>query len=101
MLMFILKTPHEMQLEIAQRVKALRLEQNLTQQGLCDRSNVTLASLRRFEKTGLVAFDSLLRIAAALGRLDDFDKLLNTSQKPATLFGREQEPKQRRRGRKK
>ncbi len=99
--MFILKTPHEMQLEIAQRVKALRLEQNLTQQGLCDRSNVTLASLRRFEKTGLVAFDSLLRIAAALGRLDDFDKLFNTSQKPATLFGTGQEPKQRRRGRKK
>ena len=68
-MMFILKTPHEIQTEIAQRIKALRLEQNLSQQGLCDRSDVTLASLRRFERTGLIAFDSLLERKTDLSAL--------------------------------
>ncbi len=95
---FVLKTPHEIQMEIAQRIKALRLEQNLSQQGLCDRSDVTLASLRRFERTGLIAFDSLLRLANALGRLDDFEKLFVSAQKPETLFREEVALKVRKRG---
>ena len=97
-MMFILKTPHEIQTEIAQRIKALRLEQNLSQQGLCDRSDVTLASLRRFERTGLISFDSLLRLANALGRLGDFENLFVSDQKPDTLFKEEVVSKVRKRG---
>ncbi len=97
-MMFILKTPHEVQTEIAQRIKALRLEQNLSQQGLCERSDVTLASLRRFERTGLIAFDSLLRLANALGRLGDFENLFVYDQKPDTLFRKEAASKVRKRG---
>ena len=44
---------------------------------LCDRSDVTLASLRRFERTGLIAFDLLLRLATALGRLTILKPLWN------------------------
>ena len=97
-MMFILKTPHEIQTEIAQRIKALRLEQNLSQQGLCGRSDVTLSSLRRFERTGLISFDSLLRLANALGRLDDFENLFVSDQKPDTLFKEEVVSKVRKRG---
>lgn len=95
---FVLKTPYEVRTEIAQRIKALRLEQNLSQQGLCDRSDVTLASLRRFERTGLIAFDSLLRLANALGRLDDFEDLFASDRKPGTLFKEEVVSKVRKRG---
>lgn len=74
-------------MEIAHRIKLLRLEQNLTQQGLCDRSDVTLPSLRRFERTGLIAFDSLLRLVNALGDLMNLKTCLFKS-KSRTLFSK-------------
>ena len=98
---FILKTPNEIRMEIAHRIKLIRLEQNLTQQGRCDRSDVTLPSLRRFERTGLIAFDSLLRLVNALGRLDEFENLFVQKQKPDTLFKEDAQPKIRKRGRRK
>lgn len=73
MLPLSLRTPHDVQLEIAARFRARRLAMNLTQEGLAVRSGVNLASLRRFERTGLIAFDLLLRVAHALDCLDDFD----------------------------
>lgn len=48
---------------------------NLTQAGLAKRSGVALGSLKRFEQTGLIAFDSLLNIALVLDCLGDFDKV--------------------------
>ena len=74
------------------------MKQKLSQHGLCDRSDVTLASLRRFERTGLIAFDALLRLANALGRLDDFENLFVSDQKPDTLFKEEVVFKVRKRG---
>lgn len=69
------KTPQDVQLELASRFKARRLAMNLAQQGLATRSGVSLGSLKRFERTGLIALDSLLKIAHVLNCLDDFDKL--------------------------
>jgi transcriptional regulator with XRE-family HTH domain len=48
---------------------------NLTQRELATRSGVTLSSLKRFEREGLIALDSLLNLALVLDCLDDFDKL--------------------------
>lgn len=48
----------------------------LTQAGLAKRSGVTLGSLKRFETSGLIAFDSLLKIALVLDCLADFDRLV-------------------------
>ena len=48
---------------------------NLSQAGLAKRSGVTLGSLKRFETTGLIAFDSLLKLALVLDCLGDFDKV--------------------------
>lgn len=60
---------------LAERVKTRRLEMNLTQEGLSVRSGLTLASYRRFERTGKISLDGLLRIAYALDALNDFDRL--------------------------
>jgi transcriptional regulator with XRE-family HTH domain len=70
-----IKTPRDVQLELASRFKTCRLAMNLTQEGLATRSGVSLGSLKRFERAGLIALDSLLKIAHVLNCLEDFDKL--------------------------
>ena len=70
-----LKTVQEVQAGIAGRFKARRLAMNLTQNELAARSGVTFSSLKRFEREGLIALDSLLNLALVLNCLDDFDKL--------------------------
>lgn len=75
-----LRTPQEVQTGIAARFKARRLAMNLTQRELAARSGVTWASLKRFERQGLIALDSLLKLALVLECLDDFDKLAEERQ---------------------
>jgi len=70
-----LKTVQEVQTGIAARFKARRLAMNLTQRELAARSGVTWASLKRFERQGLIALESLLKLAVVLECLDDFDAL--------------------------
>jgi transcriptional regulator with XRE-family HTH domain len=74
-----LKTVQEVQTGIAGRFKARRLDLNLTQRELAARSGVTFSSLKRFEREGLIALDSLLNLALVLNCLDDFDKLATES----------------------
>jgi len=69
-------TPNEVERTLAQRVRGLRLRAGWKQATLAERSGVTLASLKRFEGTGKVSLESLLRLVHALGRLDEFDQLL-------------------------
>lgn len=59
---------------------------NLSQAGLAKRSGVTLGSLKRFETTGLIAFDSLLKLALVLDCLGDFDNVAADDDR--TLAGR-------------
>jgi transcriptional regulator with XRE-family HTH domain len=70
-----LRTVQEVQTGIAGRFKARRLAMNLTQRELAERSGVTWSSLKRFEREGLIALDSLLNLALVLDCLDDFDEL--------------------------
>ena len=72
---FVLTTELELQKRIAGRFKARRLAMNLTQRELAGRSGVTWSSLKRFEREGLIALHSLLKLAMFLDCLDDFDKL--------------------------
>ncbi len=60
---------------VASRAKAMRLAHNLSQRSLADRSGVSQASLKRFERTGEIALASLLKLSAALGCMDDFGAL--------------------------
>jgi transcriptional regulator with XRE-family HTH domain len=78
-----LKTVQEVQTGIAGRFKARRLAMNLTQSELAARSGVTFSSLKRFERQGLIALDSLLNLALVVNCLDDFDKL--AAESPASL----------------
>jgi HTH-type transcriptional regulator / antitoxin HipB len=69
-------TPEEIERTLACRARDLRLLVGWKQATLAARSGVTLASLKRFERTGKASLESLLRICHALGRLEDFDLVL-------------------------
>lgn len=81
-----LKSPADVQDELRLRFRSRRLKLNLTQEGLAKRSGVTLPTLRRFERTGLIAFDSLLALALVLDCLADFDKVAGEDEQ--ALIGR-------------
>lgn len=85
--MITMKSPNRMTQEIAKRAKQRRLELNLSQKTLSERSGVSYGSLRKFEQTGQIAFESLLKIALVLNALDEFDAIFSTQVEkfPSTL----------------
>ena len=89
-----LHTPDEVERMLAQRVRERRLLAGWKQSTLAQRSGVTLASLKRFEYTGKVSLENLLRLCHALGRLDEFDQLLRppAAQSLAELEARTSSP---------
>jgi transcriptional regulator with XRE-family HTH domain len=95
---YSLKTPREVRQTLAARLRALRLARGWKQATLAARSGVSLASLRRFETSGKVSLESLLKLAFALDRLDDFDGLLLPPQAAsiAELEAAEKRPARRR-----
>lgn len=56
--------------KVAELMRSLRLEKELTQAGLAKRSGVSLASLRKFEQKGLISLESFFKLAMALGCLE-------------------------------
>jgi transcriptional regulator with XRE-family HTH domain len=83
MLHLDIKTAQEARQGIADRFKRRRLAVNLTQRDLAARSGVSWSSLKRFEREGLIALDSLLNLAMALDCLGDFDKLAAEDRQPS------------------
>ena len=73
---YVLDTPEDVARRLAEKVQALRLARNWKQATLAERSGVSLGSLQRFERTGLVSLQNLLKLAFALGRLSDFEQPL-------------------------
>lgn len=72
---FTISNPSDIALQIAARVKARRLELDLTQEGLAARAGVKFATYRRFEQTGEISLKGLLQVGFALNALTDFDAL--------------------------
>lgn len=73
---FSLHTPEKIGKTLAERARSLRLARGWKQATLAERAGVSLGSLRRFEASGQVSLESLLKLAFALNRLDDFETLL-------------------------
>ena len=69
--MVSLKTIAQAKGEIAEHIKAYRLSKGLTQQGLAERSDVALPTLRKFERSGAISLESFLKLCMTLGCLED------------------------------
>ena len=65
-------TPREMALHIAEQAQAKRLSLNLSQKTLSQRSGVSLGVLKKFEQTGKISLESLLKLAWVLDALPLF-----------------------------
>ena len=77
---FNISTPDDVAKQIATRVKARRLELNLTQEGIAARAGLKFATYRRFEQTGEISLKGLLQIGFALNALSEFDALFAQKQ---------------------
>ena len=60
---------------LVDRVRERRLGRGWTQAELAERAGLALPTLKLFERTGRISLDRLLRIASALGALEDFRTL--------------------------
>lgn len=101
MLPISLRTPLDVQQELAARFKTRRLHLNLSQEGLAQRAGVSWGSLKRFERTGQISLESLLKLSLALDSLMDFDQVCpDRSQNPtgASLDDILRQPTSRKKG---
>lgn len=86
MLNINIKTPSSMMQELKIRFKQRRLSLDLTQEGLSRRSGIALGSLKRFESSGQISLESLLKLALVLECIDDFSTIANVKKTtPNTL----------------
>lgn len=72
--------PNDVALRLAARVKARRLELDLTQEGLAARAGIKFATYRRFEQKGEISLKGLLRIGFTLNALSEFDAIFAQRQ---------------------
>lgn len=74
------KNPTDILKEVAQRTRTLRKEHKMSQNELSQRANVSLGSYKRFESSGHISLDSLLKIAFILGKLNDFETVFQSNK---------------------
>ena len=77
MLAINISTPNSIMQNLKDKFKQKRLSLNLTQESLANKSGVSLGSIKRFESSGEISFESLLKIALVLNCLDDFKNIAN------------------------
>ncbi len=70
------KKPFDFLEELAGRHRLLRKQAGYSQSELAKRSGVSLGSIKRFEQSGQISLESLLKLVFVLNRLHDFDLIL-------------------------
>ena len=65
---------------IGDRIRRVRLKQNITQQSLAEAAGVSLSSIKKIEKGEIGSFDTLLRVLRTLGKLDVLLPLVEVEQ---------------------
>lgn len=71
------------QQRIGEKLKSVRLKQNITQQSLAESAEVSLSTVKKIEKGEISSFGSLLRILRILrilGKLDSLQSLVEEDQ---------------------
>lgn len=74
--MVLLITVPKAQKKLADFARAKRLQMNLTQSDLAQRSGVPLPTLRKFEQKGAISLESYLKLQMILGDLEQIIETL-------------------------
>jgi transcriptional regulator with XRE-family HTH domain len=80
MLSFLPKTPTDIMQELQTKCKERRKSLGYTQNELATRSGVSLGSLKRFESSGQISLESLLKLAFVLECLGDFSAVCEVKE---------------------
>lgn len=89
------------QRKIVENIRDRRLQMELTQKGLSERSGVPLSTLRKFEQKGVISLESFLKILSVVGGLEEMldalkpkeqhfksiDEVLKSEEKPTRKRG--------------
>jgi transcriptional regulator with XRE-family HTH domain len=70
------KSPKEVMMLLSKRIRDLRKQGKISQKDLSDKSGVAYASIRKFESTGIISLESLLKMCDTLNRLKDLESIL-------------------------
>ena len=99
--MISIKSPFEITKDIAEKARKKRLQLNISQQTLSEKSGVSYGTLKKFEQTGKISLESLLKIALALDEIHQFEHLFSKeSNTLPTSLDALLDDKSRKRGRK-
>ena len=74
-----IKTPSEISMALANRVKQTRIRRSITQEELAERSGVSFGSVKRFEQIGEISLKHLILISKVLRCSEQFDELFSLS----------------------
>ncbi|MDE7152879.1 MAG: helix-turn-helix domain-containing protein [Muribaculaceae bacterium] len=64
---FTLHNADDIMKQVAENFRKRRVEKNITRQRIAELSGVPLSTVARFEQKGLIAFESLIKLAMGLG----------------------------------
>lgn len=78
-------TPYKAQIQIAAQMRAQRVQIRLTQEGLAQKAAVPLATLRKFERTGLISLEAFLKMAMVVGVLEKIVEAVESEQRYASI----------------
>ena len=78
--MNMMETPKELGMEIAANLKKLRKQRKLSQKALAEKAGVSYGSMKRFEQTGEISLESLLKIAVVLGETAPFETIFKPTE---------------------
>ena len=85
---------------LAGRIKQLRLARDWKRETLAERAGISAGTVKRFETTGQIALDNLLRLALALDCLEQFEAVFAPPvARSLAELERRDEARQRQRGR--
>ena len=71
------ETVDEILLNLANRVKKIRKRRKITQRQLAVMSDVSFGSIKRFETTGQISLESLVKISRVLNCVEQIKELFN------------------------
>ena len=75
---FVLDNSDDILIQVAEDFRKRRVEKNITRQRMAELSGVPLSTLARFEQKGLIGFESLIKLAMALGYTSEIKNLFST-----------------------
>ena len=72
---YIFDNANDIMMQVAENFRRRRVEKNITRQRIAELSGVPLSTVARFEQKGLISFESLIKLAMALGYTSEIKNL--------------------------